>query len=137
LGLDAVANYRLQTSVRVDAAAPGGYAGLIARYQDDRHFYLLAVDGEGRYAVQLQDGDAAVTVQPWTPAAFLNRAGSANSLTLEDTGTALRFYGNGMLLAEIDDPRFAPGHVGLAGGAQASDVADLRFDWLQLYDAVE
>ena len=87
--------------------------------------------------MQLQDGDAAVTVQPWTPAAFLHRAGSANSLTLEDTGTALRFYGNGMLLAEIDDPRFAPGHVGLAGGAQAGDVADLRFDWLQLYDAVE
>lgn len=137
LGLDAVANYRLQTSALVDAAAPSGYAGLIARYQDERHFYLLAVDGEGRYVVQQQDGDTVATIQPWTPAAFLNRAGSSNNLTLEDSGTALRFYGNGMLLAEIGDLRYAPGHVGLAGGAQGSDVAHLRFDWLQLYDATE
>jgi hypothetical protein len=135
LGLDDVTRYRLQTDVVVDAASPNGYAGLIARYQDDRHFYLLAVDGEGRYWVQLQDGDAATTLQPWTPAAFLNKAGTSNMLTLEDTGAALRFYANGMLLHEIPSPRYTPGHVGLAGGAQGSDVAQLRFDWLQFFDA--
>ncbi len=137
LGLDDVTHYRLQTGVVVDAASPGGYAGLIARYQDERHFYLLAVDGEGRYWVQLQDGDTATTLQPWTPADFLNKAGTANMLTLEDTGAALRFYANGMLLYEITSPRYAPGHVGLAGGAQGSDVAQLRFDWLQFFDAAE
>lgn len=137
LGLDEVADYRLQTSVVVGADAPSGYAGLITRYQDDRHFYLLAVDGEGRFLVQMQDGDEAVMLQPWTEAAFLNHAGSSNSLTLEDSGTVLRFYANGMLLAEVGDLRYAPGHVGLAGGAQAGDVADVRFDWLQLFDALE
>lgn len=137
LGLDAVADYRLQTSAVVGAGSPGGYAGLVARYQDDRHFYLLAVDGEGRYLVQMQNGDEVVTLQPWTPAAFLNQAGSSNILTLEDRATALRFYGNGMLLVEINDPQYSPGHVGLAGGAQAGDVANVRFDWLQLYDAAE
>ncbi|MCC6170182.1 MAG: hypothetical protein IT329_23385 [Caldilineaceae bacterium] len=137
LGLDEAADYRLQTSVVVGADAPSGYAGLITRYRDDRHFYLLAVDGEGRFLVQMQDGDEVVTLQPWTEATFLNHAGSSNSLMLEDSGMVLRFYGNGMLLAEIGDLQYAPGHVGLAGGAQAGEVADVRFDWLQLFDAVE
>lgn len=136
LGLDAVTNFRLQTSALVSAATPEGYAGLIARYQDDRHFYLLAVDGQGRYSVQLQDGDQAVILEEWTPVEFLNAAGSSNTLMLEDTGAALRFYGNGMLLTEIVHPQFAAGHAGLAGGAQGGSVADLRFDWLQLFDAV-
>lgn len=136
LGLDAVTNFRLQTSALVSAVTPEGYAGLIARYQDDRRFYLFAVDGQGRYSVQLQDGDQTLILQEWMSVEFLNTAGSSNVLTLEDTGAALRFYGNGMLLIEIVDPRFAAGHAGLAGGAQGSSVADLRFDWLQLFDAV-
>ncbi len=137
LGLDDIAGYRLQASTLVEAATPGGYAGLIARYQDERHFYLLAVDGEGRFSVQMQDGDAPTTLQPWTPIDFLNRAGSSNILTLEDTGEAIRFYANGMLLYEIGSPQYAPGHIGLAGGAQGDDVAGLYFDWIQLYDAAQ
>ncbi|HXF60280.1 MAG TPA: hypothetical protein VNK95_01605, partial [Caldilineaceae bacterium] len=51
LGLEAAAPYRLQTSVVAAAETPDGYAGLIVRYQDERHFYLFAVDGQGRYLV--------------------------------------------------------------------------------------
>lgn len=137
LGLDDVADYRLQTSATVAAAAPSGYAGLIARYQDERHFYLFAVDGQGRYLVQRQDGDQATALQSWTPVAFLNQAGSSNILTLEDVGGRLRFYANGLLLHEIAAPRFGPGHVGLAGGALGSDVANMHFDWLQFYDVAD
>jgi hypothetical protein len=135
LGLEAVADYRLQTNVMVTTAAPDGYAGLVVRYQGERSFYLLAVDGMGRYLVQLQNGDQAVVVQPWTPVDFLNRAGSANVLTVEDRGDRIGFYGNGLLLYELAGPVLAPGFVGLAAGAQGDEVVEARFDWLQLFHA--
>ena len=135
LGLTDLHDYRLQTSVLIDGKTPGGNAGLIVRYQDERHFYLLSVDGNGRYQILQQDGDAVVTVQPWVMAPFVNRAGSANLLTIEDDGNSIRFYGNNMLLAELSDPAYPVGYVGLAGGAQGQAVAKMRFDWFQLYDA--
>ena len=135
LGLTDLGGYRLQTSVVVDGDTPGGYAGLIVRYQDERHFYLLAVDGNGRYQIQQQNGDEVITVQAWTMASFLNRAGSANLLTIEDDGERILFYGNNMLVTELVNPAFPLGFVGLAGGAQGQSDAEIRFDWFQLYDA--
>ncbi len=135
LGVTDLQGYRLQTSVLVSGETPGGSAGLIIRYQDERHFYLLSVDGNGRYQILQQNGDEVVTVQPWVMAPFLNRAGSANLLTIEDDGRRVHFYGNNMLIAELMDPVYPLGFVGLAGGAQGQSVADIRFDWFQLYDA--
>jgi hypothetical protein len=136
LGVTDLQGYRLQTSVLIDRQTPGGYAGLIARYQDERHFYLVSVDGNGRYQIQQQNGDEVVTIQPWVMVPFLNRAGSANLLAIEDDGNRVLFYGNNMLIAEISDPAYPSGFVGLAGGAQGQAVAEIHFDWFQLYDAV-
>jgi hypothetical protein len=121
--------------VLVNKDTPGGYAALIVRYQDERHFYLLAVDGNGRYQIQQQDGNDVINVQPWVMAPFLNRAGSANLLTIEDDGVRVRFYGNNMLIAELENPAYPLGFVGLAGGALGQTVAEIHFDWFQLYDA--
>jgi hypothetical protein len=135
LGLTDLQEYRLQTSVLVNEQTPGGYAGLIVRYQDERHFYLLAVDGTGRYQIQQQNGDEVILVQPWVMAPFLNHAGSANLLSIEDDGNRILFYGNNMLIAELSDPSYPPGSVGLAGGAQGQAMAEIHFDWFQLYEA--
>jgi hypothetical protein len=126
----------LQTDALVSRETPEGYAGLVVRFVDERDFYLFAVDGQGRYMVQQQVGDEAAMLQPWSAAPFLNTAGSSNVLTVEDTGEVLRFFGNGMLLHELSYPAQGPGFVGLVGGSLGPDVADLRFDWLQLYRAV-
>jgi hypothetical protein len=134
LGQTDLQSYRLQTSVLVSEATPGGNAGLIIRYQDERHFYLFLVDGNGRYQIQQQNDDQMLTVQPWVMAPFLNRAGSANLLAVEDDGSRIYFYGNNMLIAEVDEPAYPVGLVGLAGGAQGQATAEIRFDWFQLYD---
>ncbi len=134
LRLNNLGAYRLQTSALVDGQTQGGFAGLIVRFQDERHFYLLSIDGQGRYAIQQQDGDDTRVLVPWTTAPFLNAAGSANVLTVEDNGSVVRFFGNGMLLHDIDEPVYPGGIVGVAGGAQGEAVTTLDFDWLQLYD---
>lgn len=136
LGISDLDGYRFQTSALVDSATPNGYTGVIVRYQPDGRFYLFGVDGSGRYIIQQQMGEETTVIQPWTLAPFLTAAGSANVLTVEDSGSTLRFYGNNILVHEIQEPELPVGFVGLAGGAQGQDVADLEFDWFQLFDAV-
>ena len=125
--------HRVQASAIVATHTPWGYAGVVDRYVDPDNFYLFLVDGEGRFTVQAQRDGALETLKPWTKADFLNLAGSTNTLTVDDDGRSLRFYGNGMLLFETP-ARSAPGGLGLVGGAREAGAAEIRFDWLQLYD---
>ncbi len=133
LGVEDPSSHRVQASAIVATHTPWGYAGVVDRYVDADNFYLFLVDGEGRFAVQMQKDGELATLQPWTKANFLNLAGSTNTLTVDDDGRTLRFYGNGMLLYE-GPAGAAAGAVGLVGGAQEAGAAEIRFDWLQLYD---
>ncbi len=133
LGVDDPGPHRVQASALVATHTPWGYAGVIDRYMDSDNFYLFLVDGAGRFMVQVQQNGELSTLKPWTKADFLNLAGSTNTLTVDDDGQTLRFYGNGMLLFDLP-ANLSAGAVGLVGGAQEAGAAEIRFDWLQLYD---
>ena len=124
---------RLQASVAVATHTPWGYAGLVNRYVDEENFYLFLVDGQGRYMVQLQQDGALATLQPWTKVDFLNVAGSTNTITIDDDGAMQRFYGNNMLLYETPS-KLPAGDTGLVGGSREDGVAEISFDWIQLFD---
>ncbi len=113
---------------------PWGYAGVVDRYVDAGNFYLFLVDGEGRFRpCRCKKTANWRRFSPGQGRTFLIWRESTNTLTVDDDGRTLRFYGNGMLLFEglagID-----AGGVGLVGGAQDAGAAEIRFDWLQLYD---
>jgi len=133
LELDDASQYRTQASMSVATHTPWGFAGLINRYSDDQNFYLFMVDGKGRYTVQMQQDGSLMTLQEWTASDVLNRAGSTNTLTVDDNGNVQRFYGNNMLLYE-GPTRLPAGDAGLAGGAFKDGVAEISFDWVQLFD---
>jgi hypothetical protein len=134
LGMTELGPHRLQTNSMVASHTTWGYVGLIDRYQNENNFYLFVVDGQGRYQIQMHKDGVLTTQQDWTSASYINPAGSANLLTIEDDGQRLRFYANQMLLHEIAAPELPPGDVGLTGGALSPGVADIHFDWFQLYD---
>ncbi len=125
--------YRTQASVSVATHTPWGFAGLVNRYSDDGNFYLFMVDGRGRYTVQMQQDGVLTSLQDWTASDVLNQAGSTNTLTVEDDGSGQRFYGNNMLLFE-GPTRLPDGETGLAGGSFENGVAEISFDWVQLFD---
>lgn len=135
LGVSDLPAYRLQTGVAIDASAPDGYAGLMVRHQAEQGFYLFAIDGRGRYSVQVQTRGSTVVLQPWTSVPFLQAAPSTNMLTVEDYGDRILFYANQSLLYTVTSPGLPVGLVGLAAGAQGDEVAEIRFDWLHLYEA--
>lgn len=136
LGVDALAHYRLLAGVAIAATSPSGYAGLMVRHQTDQGFYFFAVDGHGRYSVQTQTRDGTTVLQAWTSNPALQPAPSANLLTVEDRGDQIHFYANQTLLYTLTGPELPVGLVGLAAGANGPEVAEVRFDWFQLYEAV-
>lgn len=126
---------RMQASVTVATHTPWGYAGLVNRYADADNFYMFLVDGQGWFTVQMQRSGELSTLKPWTKADFLNAAGSTNAITVDDDGATQRFYGNNMLLYE-GPAQLPTGDAGLAGGSNADGVAEISFDWIQLFDVL-
>jgi hypothetical protein len=123
--------YHLETSATLDAATPGGAAGVIARFGGPGNFYLLTVDGAGVPAVQLWRDGAPYPVQ--TGAALSGGAGQANRLAVADDGAQLRFYVNQILVAEVVDPPLPLGRPGLAVVAAGEQAAAVDFDWIAIY----
>lgn len=133
LGKVCLGPFRVETSASVASTASDGYAGLLGRFQNARSFYLFALNGEGEYRVTLLLDGEWQTLQPWTAAPAINLAGGENILALTDDGRTLSFFGNDTLLFALDTLELPAGNTGLAGGA-VSDVTDITFDWLRLYD---
>jgi hypothetical protein len=137
IGGDALEDFSLEASITIADVNPAGYAGLIGRYHDSNNFYLFAVDGQGRWQVQLlQDGEL-LPLGPWQTLDWLNPAGESNLLALEDDGQIVRLYFNGEVIYELVDSALSPGDAGVFGAAPVDTVAQIDVDWLRLYTLAE
>jgi hypothetical protein len=137
LGAVAFEDFSLEVSITIASVNPAGYAGLIGRYQDSNNFYLFAVDGQGRWQVQLlQDGEL-LPLGPWQALTWLNPAGESNLLALEDDGQIVRLYLNGDVIYELVDSALPPGDAGVFGAAPADIRTEIDVDWLRLYAQAE
>ena len=127
--------YRLEADLRLAAQQEyaWGYAGLVARFQNDENFYLFAVDNSGQYRIQLIEGGAWRTVQTWTPAPALS-AGRRKLLSVIDDGAELHFLINAAWVDTVHDPQLPAGDVGLVVGARSHGKAKGLFDWVALYE---
>lgn len=136
LGQGALESFRLATSITVARDTPQGYGGIIARYRDDDHLYLVEIDGGRRFRVRARDGGEWLILQDWTQHPALKEAGQANELVVEDrpgeNGGAISIFANGESLATIDPVTLAPGDAGVVAGSLLPAVAEANFDWLQL-----
>jgi len=128
--------YRFESSLMLTGSSGDnsawGYAGLIARYQNDQNFYLFVVDGRGKYQVQAQEQGKWRTLQPWTDSPLLQTVGGENRLAIEDDGHHLRFYAGAELLYATDDLRLPVGDVGLLAGSRSQGTARALYDWLRM-----
>ncbi len=137
IAIDGTAPYRVDASVTIVDLMPDGYSGFIARYQDPQNFYLLMVDGLGRYQIQRWQAGTLQTLQPWLVDPTINPAGFENVLSVEETGEQLHLLANGVLLYTVTEPQLPLGGVGLLGGAADRTMAEINVDWLRVYDFVQ
>ncbi len=92
---------------------------LLFRYQDNRNFYILSVDGNGRYRVARYVNDEFSVLSDWKSSPAINAAGSSNRLRIEMAGDALTFFCNGQRLTSLQDSAFLSGN--LAFGTETFD----------------
>lgn len=108
-------------ATQVDGPDDNSY-GLIARYQDDKHFYRFEISGDGYYAIHARDGQEWIPLVNWTESRAINRGQASNHLRVECRGTSLSFYVNGQLLHQVDDERYSRGDVGLVAATLYSQT---------------
>jgi hypothetical protein len=132
IGIEALASYRAEASLTIAPETAAGYTGFVARLQDESNFYLFAVDGVGRFQVQLLKEGRLQTLLPWSGAPVANRAGEANELALIDNGRVLRLFVNGVIRYE-EEPQLSPGDLGLFAAAPVESPAQVSADWVRVY----
>ena len=65
---------------------------LLFRYQDNQNFYILSIDGRGRYRVARYVNDEFSVLSDWKTSPAINAAGSSNRLRIDMAGDALTFF---------------------------------------------
>jgi hypothetical protein len=107
------ASFEIEATVSKPRSAA---VAILFRYQDTQNFYILSVDGTGRYRVARYVDDAFSVLRDWTPSSAISAAGSPNRLKVEMVGDELTFYCNGQRLTTLRDSAFRSGE--LAFGTQ-------------------
>ncbi len=128
LGAGNAANFRLATDVTILPETPWGYGGLIARFSDEANFYLVQVDGAGRFRIQLRQAGDWSTLQDWTASGVLRQAGEANHLELIDSEDGIAVSANGAVIFTAPATTLPAGDAGVMAGSLDAAVAEANFD---------
>jgi hypothetical protein len=132
IGAGALTGYRAEASLTIAPETPAGYTGLVVRLQDESNFYLFAIDGAGRFQVQLLNAGLLQTLLPWTETNVAKGAGEANEVAIIDNGEVLRLFINGVICYEAE-PQLPPGDLGIFAAASEEAPALITADWLRVY----
>lgn len=132
LGAGDASNFRLSTDVTILPETPWGYGGLIARFSDEDNFYLVQVDGAGRYRIQARQAGVWQTLQSWTASGVLRQAGASNHLEVVDSDQGLAVSANGAVIFTAPASTLPAGDAGVMAGSLDAAVAEANFDAIAL-----
>jgi len=104
--------------------------GIICKYVDVDHFYLLMISSDGYYAIQKNtiDGYELLSGEFYEESSAINLGNSKNTLKAECVGGKLALYVNGTLVDEVYDYDYTSGDVGLLAGSFSEANVEILFD---------
>jgi len=104
--------------------------GIICKYVDVDHFYLLMISSDGYYAIQKNtiDGYELLNGEFYEESSAINLGNSENTLKAECVGGRLALYVNGTLVGEVYDYDYTSGDVGLLAGSFSEANVEILFD---------
>jgi len=121
----------ISATAQVLAGSGQGDFGLICGMLDGQHFTSLEVTEDGYFSIWKRAGLDTFTLVDWIYAEEI-AAGGALQLSAECSSESLKFAVNNSLLAEVVDPQFSPGTVGLMAGTLASSSLSVGFDNVEI-----
>ena len=126
-------DYALEVDARRVSGPLDSEYGVLVHYQEATdEFYLFVISSDGFFEVQRHEGKQWHDLVKWTESAAIRGGEETNRLRVECHGSTMRFFANGELLAQVDDPTFGSGYIGLMGGAGKASGAVVAFDNLRV-----
>ena len=116
----------ISATVQALAGSGDGDFGLICGMLDGQHFTSLEVSEDGYFSIWKRSGSQTIILVEWTYAEII-AAGGALQLSAECSSESLKLAVNNGLLAEVVDPQFTPGAVGLIVGTLAGPNLSVGF----------
>ncbi len=119
--------------IEVDAGKLGGpdenRIGLICR-SNGKDYYFFLISSDGYYGIGIfTKGQAALLGQSQMQYSDKIKIGTnVNHLRADCSGDTLTLYANGFQLAQVHDPNFTHGDVGLLAGTFDQPGVDIVFD---------
>lgn len=131
---DVIINVRASQVSGVDDNA----YGVICRYQDDQHFYLFLISGDGYYAIGKYSGTDVPIVYltpdgQYQPSDLINQGIASNDIQASCIGNQLSLAVNGEPLLTVTDPEFKSGDVGMAASALQQGTVEISFDDIRVF----
>ena len=121
----------ISTTAQVLAGSGIGDFGLMCGVMDEQHFTVLEVSEDGYFSIWKRVGLETLTLLDWTYAEEI-AAGGALQLSAECSSESLKLAVNKGLLAEVVDPQFTPGAMGLIVGTLAGPNLSVGFDNVEI-----
>lgn len=121
-------------TVEVDAiqitGSPESSYGVLFRMTNPSEFYRFAIRGDGLYMIERHDPDGWTRfMKDWEPSSAIHQgAGQNNRIKVIAEGGAFSFYVNNIIIAQINDSRYAQGNIALDAGTFGQTNLQVAFD---------
>ena len=110
--------------------SPESSYGVLFRMSSPTEFYRFAIRGDGLYMIERHDPDGWTRfMKDWEPSAAIHQGvGQNNRIKVVAEGSAFSFYVNDIVVAQINDGRYAQGNIALDAGTFGETNLQVAFD---------
>jgi len=123
-------NFTLDVDAVQVTGSPESSYGVLFRMNSPSEFYRFAIRGDGLYMIERHDPDGWTRfMKDWEPSTAIHQGvGQTNHIKVSAEGSAFSFYVNDIIVAQIDDGRYAQGNIALDAGTFGQANLQIAFD---------
>jgi|GEM_PF-621768 tRNA A-37 threonylcarbamoyl transferase component Bud32 len=116
-------------TIQVSAAADNNNGfGVMCRVQSSGDGYLLAISGDGFYAIYRVANGAFEALVNWSRSSLIHMGNATNHVQAVCDGSHLRLSVNGQQVAEAEDTQFTSGYIRLVAASYTDAPTEIHFD---------
>jgi hypothetical protein len=129
-------NTAVTATVQQTQGSRGNGFGLMCRADEEGNGYYFVISSAGQFAIlnATAQADDPVRLVDWQSSSAIRQDDEANTIQAVCVGDYLSFFANGQFLADIHDPTFSAGGIGVVLGA-VEETLWVRFDDVVIRDA--
>lgn len=123
-------NFTLEVDAVQVTGSPESSYGVLFRMSSPAEFYRFAIRGDGLYMIERHDPDGWTRfMKDWEPTNAIHQGvGQNNHIKVIAEDSALSFYVNDIIVAQLNDSRYTEGNIALDAGTFGQTNLQVAFD---------